>query len=166
LAERGYDLAAADIAHSMLSRARERFGDSVRWNLLEPDWTRLPFDDQAFDAIVASSVLEYVGDTDAVLAEWARVLRHGGVLLVTVPNSRHPVRVLERLLAGTARSKAIGGVARLSDRIHAYFEYLRLSKNRYTRAKWHRVARDHGFCPLAPFPLPSGSLDLLGYHRS
>ena len=49
----------------------------------------------SFDAVVAASVLEYVDSPVVVLAECARVLRPGGVLLCTVPDLTHPVRWLE-----------------------------------------------------------------------
>lgn len=45
----------------------------------------LPFGDGAFDAVFSSEVLEHVFEPDAVLAELRRVLRAGGLLLVTLP---------------------------------------------------------------------------------
>jgi SAM-dependent methyltransferase len=47
--------------------------------------TRLPFRGGAFDAVVASDVLEHIEDDRAALAETARVLRPGGVLVISVP---------------------------------------------------------------------------------
>jgi SAM-dependent methyltransferase len=44
----------------------------------------LPFDDGAFDAVVANVVLLHVGRQDVALAEMARVLRPGGGLGVTM----------------------------------------------------------------------------------
>ncbi|HEX2275470.1 MAG TPA: methyltransferase domain-containing protein [Acidimicrobiales bacterium] len=49
------------------------------------DGLALPFADHTFDRVVASEVLEHVGDDRAVMAELARVLRPGGTLAVTVP---------------------------------------------------------------------------------
>jgi SAM-dependent methyltransferase len=53
--------------------------------VLRGDVTRLPLPDAAFDAAVCAEVLEHVDDDAGALAELARVLRPGGVLLVTVP---------------------------------------------------------------------------------
>lgn len=47
--------------------------------------TILPFPDAAFDAVTALDVLEHIQDDKKALAEWKRVLRPGGVLLLTVP---------------------------------------------------------------------------------
>ncbi len=45
----------------------------------------LPFADASFDAIICTQVLEHVEDLSQVLAEMARVLRSGGVLVASVP---------------------------------------------------------------------------------
>ncbi|HEX8856967.1 MAG TPA: methyltransferase domain-containing protein [Thermoleophilaceae bacterium] len=46
---------------------------------------RLPVEDQSFDALLFTQVLEHVADPRAVLGEAHRVLRAGGRLFVTVP---------------------------------------------------------------------------------
>lgn len=43
----------------------------------------LPFDDAAFDAVVSLEALEFFADEQRVLAEMVRVLKPGGVLLIT-----------------------------------------------------------------------------------
>ena len=52
---------------------------------VQGDATVLPFDDNSFDKIIASEVLEHVPDDTAAFAELSRVLRPGGTLAVTVP---------------------------------------------------------------------------------
>lgn len=49
------------------------------------DVTALPFADGAFDAAMSLDVLEHVPDFRAALHEFARVLRPGGRLVLTVP---------------------------------------------------------------------------------
>ena len=49
------------------------------------DVARLGLSDASFDAVIAAEVLEHVDDDAAALAELFRVLRPGGVLIVTVP---------------------------------------------------------------------------------
>jgi SAM-dependent methyltransferase len=46
----------------------------------------LPLADGAVDVVVSSQVLEHLWDQDAFVAECARVLRHGGLLVATTPN--------------------------------------------------------------------------------
>lgn len=49
------------------------------------DGLRLPFPDGAFDRVICSEVLEHVPDYGAMLAEIERVLRPGGICVVSVP---------------------------------------------------------------------------------
>lgn len=64
----------------------------------------LPFYDAAFDNAICLSVLEYVPDPRAAVAELARVLKPGGTCIVSIPHKRSFVRWLQRasvLLSGT-----------------------------------------------------------------
>jgi SAM-dependent methyltransferase len=45
----------------------------------------LPFQSDSFDGVLASNVLEHLDDVEAVVADIVRVLKAGGVLVVTVP---------------------------------------------------------------------------------
>jgi SAM-dependent methyltransferase len=49
------------------------------------DALHLPYDDQTFDCVVASEILEHVPRDDAAIGELIRVLKVGGTLAVTVP---------------------------------------------------------------------------------
>lgn len=51
---------------------------------------RLPFDDQAFNAILSFDVLEHVQDPASVLAECRRVLKPGGRAFLVFPGFFHP----------------------------------------------------------------------------
>jgi SAM-dependent methyltransferase len=51
------------------------------------DALRLPFRDNAFDAVVAGELLEHVWEGFVLLRELARVSRPGGAVYVTTPNS-------------------------------------------------------------------------------
>lgn len=49
---------------------------------IEPD-EKLPFADAEFDIILSSQVLEHVENVDLYLGECARVLKHGGILILS-----------------------------------------------------------------------------------
>lgn len=68
-----------DPSDSMLAMARRR---EAPVEYVAGDALALPFDDESFDAAVATQVYEYVADMPAALAEARRVLRPGGRLLI------------------------------------------------------------------------------------
>lgn len=55
------------------------------WTLMAADITELPFEDQSFDTIICSEVMEHIHDEKRALAELARILRPGGSLALSVP---------------------------------------------------------------------------------
>ena len=52
------------------------------------DVRALPFDDESFDYILASDIIEHfpIAETPSVLAEWRRVLKVGGIIELRLPN--------------------------------------------------------------------------------
>ncbi len=46
----------------------------------------LPFENESFDAVFAGEILDHIYDTRFLFDEMARVLRPGGILLVSAPN--------------------------------------------------------------------------------
>lgn len=58
--------------------------------IIATDATALPHDDATIDAIVMSEILEHLKDPVQALQEANRVLKPGGLLLVTVPNAAYP----------------------------------------------------------------------------
>ncbi|GAA4243524.1 demethylmenaquinone methyltransferase [Dactylosporangium darangshiense] len=69
----------ADISVGMLQAGREKRPEVP---LLAADALHLPFDDETFDAVTISFALRNIADTDAALAEMARVTKPGGRLVV------------------------------------------------------------------------------------
>lgn len=78
----GFDLSA-----EMLRRARERL-KSDRPVFVAANMMHMPFRDESFDCITCGYVLEHLPDPEPGLAEFARVLRPGGtILLLATENS-------------------------------------------------------------------------------
>lgn len=49
------------------------------------DGITIPLDDAAVDGVLSTQTLEHVSNPEHIVSEWARVLRPGGKLLITVP---------------------------------------------------------------------------------
>ncbi|RYF78593.1 MAG: class I SAM-dependent methyltransferase [Cytophagaceae bacterium] len=61
------------------------------------DWLPLTTNLGPFDAVLSSSVLEYVPDLSAALASLLGQVRSGGLLVVSMPNQRSVYRVIEQI---------------------------------------------------------------------
>lgn len=98
-----------DVADAALRRARARHPE-ITFLRAEIDG-ELPLEDNAFDVVWSSEVIEHVADTARWMSEVRRVLRPGGRLLLTTPSH--------------GRLKlAVGGLERysepLGDHLHLY----------------------------------------------
>jgi ubiquinone/menaquinone biosynthesis C-methylase UbiE len=146
LRDRNYHVTACDMADQMIAKARQNFGDSdIDWVSLPADWQRLPFASRTFDVVVASSVMEYVGDLDIAFSELSRVLRDGGVLIFNVPNPEHGRRKREQWLSRIMGPRLIRRTACAIPRILRFLTYLELSKNRLSLGEWEAMGSVHQF---------------------
>lgn len=73
----GYDPVVADVSGPMLRRARDRGVETV-----QSDAGTLPFPDGAFDAVVVVDAYHHLPEQRAALAEAARVVAPGGVVVI------------------------------------------------------------------------------------
>jgi ubiquinone/menaquinone biosynthesis C-methylase UbiE len=85
-------VAGVDISERILSTARAWVSDA---EFRQANLEALPFGDGEFDLVLCSQVIEHVLDASAAVRELARVLRPGGVLILSTDNARNVVsRVL------------------------------------------------------------------------
>ena len=87
-----FTIVAADVDHDLLASRKALFGD-VRWlvAVAEP----LPFRSHSFDALFAGELIEHLTDPGPALAEFRRVLRPGGTLILTTPNRGRLANVVD-----------------------------------------------------------------------
>ena len=90
LAEAGYRVTAIDLTPSMLEEARINAGwlcSSI--DFLEMNAQTLAFEDEQFDVILSRNVTWNLPDPEQAYAEWARVLKHDGLMMVFDANWYH-----------------------------------------------------------------------------
>ncbi|ONK15976.1 class I SAM-dependent methyltransferase [Streptomyces sp. MP131-18] len=117
LAARGHRVLGVDSSPDMLRRARLRVPEGT---FLDGDLDRMPVEDAAVDLVVCGLALEHVPDLGPVFAEFARVLRPGGQLVIS---DIHP----EQVALGRVPSvrTADGRRGRIASYRHATGDYLR-----------------------------------------
>jgi len=93
LAERGFEVAAGDLYPEIF----EAPGIPVQRADLNQ---QLPFADESFDYVVCIEGLEHLENPHQAVREFARVLRRGGRVVVTVPNVLNVEERVKNLLHG------------------------------------------------------------------
>ena len=120
-ARQGATVFALDYAAEEVLTTRNTFGamleakqitEKVYGGVLRGDATKLPFEDNTFDCVVTSEVLEHIQDDVSVISELHRVLKPGGSLGVTVP-SWWPEKINWMLSDEYHAPKSVGGHVRI-----------------------------------------------------
>ncbi len=82
IANRGYQVSGFDPSGESLKQARERNPGLTFWS---GKMDSIPVPDQSFDAVISGEVLEHLEDDRAAVREIYRVLKPGGLAIVSVP---------------------------------------------------------------------------------
>ncbi len=80
LSERGFDVDAIDIPESNYVNIRE-------WKVCSYDGVTIPFDNDTFDVVFSSNVLEHVPHVETFQKEIARVLKSDGIAIHVMPST-------------------------------------------------------------------------------
>ncbi|HWP41973.1 MAG TPA: class I SAM-dependent methyltransferase, partial [Blastocatellia bacterium] len=110
--ERGGSFDGVDLSEEMVREATERFGHLNNVSFRQGNIESLDLPAGHYDQVICMAVIEYLKTPDRAMAEIARILRPGGVAIVTVPKRLHidrvmvsataPLRALARLLGASS----------------------------------------------------------------
>jgi SAM-dependent methyltransferase len=105
-----WDITLSDLSSGMLDSAwRNLVVTGRNFKFKEIDAQSIPFEDVAFDAVIANHMLYHVPDRPKAIAEIKRVLKTDGRLFVTTVGKRHMQEItgwLEEISNGKYVSKA------------------------------------------------------------
>ena len=105
LARHCEDLYGID-THSMNQKVEEILAkNNLEVSLKSRSVTKMPFENQFFDCVIAISTLEFVDDVDAACVEIARVLKPTGIFIVITPGFSRFVDIGLRVLTGKSANK-------------------------------------------------------------
>lgn len=147
LAQRGWRVVGLDHSLAMLDEARARGG----LPLILGDALALPFPDRSFDVVALLTVLEFLPEPRAALAEAWRVARRG--LLLGVLNRVSPIAWMRRI-AGRFRPNLYNAARFYSPRELA--RLVRETAGRPLTLEWGTTLWPRGL-PLEGGPLPGGA---------
>ena len=87
LGARAAQVSGLDVSEEAIAHARQRYAaDNLSFEC--GDATELPYPDDSFDAVVSFETLEHLEAQDRLLAEFRRVLRPDGFLLISSPDRK------------------------------------------------------------------------------
>ena len=86
LAARAAHVTGVDLAPAAIAHARGAYADRKNLEFVEASCTELPFADASFDAVVSFETIEHIEAQEAFLGQVARVLKPGGVFVLSCPN--------------------------------------------------------------------------------
>lgn len=142
LAKSGATVVAADFSPGMIEVGRARQAHVPNLVFVEADATALPFDDESFDAVTISFGLRNVNEPKQALAEFLRVTKPGGRLVIC--EFSHPPTTIVRAGYDFYQRVIMPPLVKLSSSNDTAYEYLNESINAWpdqrTLAGWIRDA--------------------------
>lgn len=146
LIRRGHEVWGLDIAEPMIRYAHERCGLG-RFQLGNIE--HLPFRDNTFDTVVCLGVMEYLNTDERALREIWRVLKPGGLAVISTPSATCPLYYVDHALFGLTvavrplydflKYRLSGSPAPLHTASHRVFH------RRYRLRRWLRLLRSMSF---------------------
>jgi SAM-dependent methyltransferase len=148
LAKRGHRVIGVDSSPDMLAHARRRVPQG-EFHVAELD--RLPLPDDSVDVIVCALALVHVPRLEPVLAEFARVLRPGGDLVISDIHHEHVTRGAVIKARGPAGEPGIVATYR-----HQLGDYLRIALSLGLQVR--RCEEPSATRPDGPLPEPAAQI--------
>jgi len=99
LKKKGYDTVhGIDVSPEMVAACKERYKSDPDIHIFVGDVENIDVPNNTYDLIIAMGLVEYLEEDSKALSEISRILKPGGVALITYPNIWSPWRLWNRVL--------------------------------------------------------------------
>ncbi len=88
LSRQAKSVVGVDVSAEAVEHARQRYGGAPNLRFEPGDCANIPLPDDSVDLVVSFETLEHVEAQEAMLAEFSRVLRPSGMLMISTPDKR------------------------------------------------------------------------------
>lgn len=90
LAKHANSVTAIDMSNQRISYCKEHYPKEENIEFMLSDGTNIPFEKNSFDIVISFQVIEHIGrkDVEYYLAGIKKVLKDGGILIITTPNKK------------------------------------------------------------------------------
>lgn len=85
LSARAAHVSGIDVSNDAIAHAQSRYS-AANLEFIVADCCATPFVDQSFDCVISFETLEHLQDQQSLLAEFRRVLKPGGFLVISTPD--------------------------------------------------------------------------------
>jgi SAM-dependent methyltransferase len=148
LASQGWDVTSFDTSPEMIEEAKSA-SDQFSIKFLHASVESFSTDDRSFDLILSLSMLEYLEEDEVAIEKFSKLLKPGGILIVSVPNQKGLLRIIEGVVFGirnATRGRLFGSRG----------EYLKYQKRQYSPLELGLLMRQHGLRRLRGIFLNAG----------
>jgi SAM-dependent methyltransferase len=145
---------SVDIADDALRFAKKTYGQIGIGYFIRADIRHLAFKSNIFDGIISVEVIEHIEDPERYFCEASRILKGGGILILTTPNRllTAPPNTCGSLWPAHVREYTPSELFSMASRYFSWVELLGEQVPIYENNIWRRVMRK--FAPLFKNILP------------
>jgi ubiquinone/menaquinone biosynthesis C-methylase UbiE len=140
LMRRGYQAWGVDFSEGMVRYAREHYA-ADRFQV--GDIEQIPFPDNTFDGVMSLGVMEYLSRDEPALREMWRVLKPGGMAVITTPSALCPFYYFDRAMLH-ARIVARPLVRLVRTPLTPSKDLPAVTHRKYFRGSWVKLMRSVG----------------------
>jgi ubiquinone/menaquinone biosynthesis C-methylase UbiE len=152
LLKRNFEVVGIDLAPSMIEASRDlvvKRCEGKRVDAAVADIENLPFREESFDLVIAAGVIEYLASDEKALCGLYRILRPGGVVILSVRNKINLARLLVTVRDLLIRLPRVGSmvssISGLARRLFSLAPNAGIPARRHIPWQFRRCMRELGF---------------------